>query len=150
MSRKLGPPQFTPARAVIAGYTGKIQLALIASSAYLIVLFLVWLRKSVESVRLRRKSRRLLVDRLSNLTRDEKLVLQQYILRGCRTWCWEFDDPNVRSLVAYGILFPTSSSGDMRAFPYDVVDAAWKHLNAHPELIHLPEKSLGTGAPSVT
>jgi len=122
----------------LAPFQGKIQLALLTSSAYLIVLVVGRIGRSIKIARLRRKAGKRRTGRLHYLTHHEKQVLQAYICTGRRTVSWDFFNPNVASLVAYGILFATISTGNMFQFPFDITDEAWNYLNAHPELILAP------------
>jgi hypothetical protein len=78
---------------------------------------------------------------LSELTNDEKRLLQMYYLKKTKTMLLDPGSGIVRGLEIAGILFRTSELGGYSvdvsglAFSYNVTDWAWKKINENPEII---------------
>jgi hypothetical protein len=100
--------------------------------------------------RTRAASERKCIARLNNLTLHEKHVLRRYLLDQTTTHNWGKGGGTVDALAADGILSLLYTDPDTRRNlvpdTYRINEVAWRHLNAHPELIDLTaEKSADIG-----
>lgn len=129
---------FAGAKSMIEPYRGWLILALIGSTAYLFVLGIGKLGGAFVRSMERRRFNRGMAKRLANLTIHEKHVLQCYLDYGTRTLGWSIDEPIIASLVAYGILFRSSSFGNMLDYPHDVQDDVWNYLQENPAVVATP------------
>jgi hypothetical protein len=83
--------------------------------------------------------RRLAVERLHSLTQEEQNILSRYIANKSRVHHFDIADGNVAELDSLGIIARSSSVARVeRRFDYNIKPWAWDYLNAHPELVGLP------------
>jgi hypothetical protein len=128
--QRLGVLEFAQHNRAILG------MALIVTSA----LFLVGLAADIwrwfKGWRARRKFRSQVRQRLHALTEDEKQILRFYIAKQTRANFLRIDDGVVRGLEAKGIIYRSSTMGDVfEGFAYNLSDTAWEYLNKHQSLL---------------
>lgn len=114
----------------------------ILSGAYLVVAFIRKLVLFVSNWNDKRKHRRLIIEKLENLTSDDMLILAEFydpdteLLR--ETAALNYYDRRVKLLESYGIIWRLTSSGigtltrnnDVSCvLPYKLYHLAWKYVN---------------------
>jgi len=120
-----------PTRAIYASWIG------LGFLAFVIMNFLhlgAWLRKKGQgrATRVRRENR------ISNLTRAEKIILGQFLDSRNRTANLSPFDGVVLGLVEATILWgPLVSAAPGYVSPFNLQNWAWDYLNKHPEVLEL-------------
>jgi hypothetical protein len=116
-------------------------LALVISTSGLATYPLEYAWKALRARREKNKAREKYIARLNDLTPYEKHVLARYLENESTTENWERGGGTVDTLARDGILILLYSSPDnvitYTPDTYAINEVAWKHLNAHPELIGL-------------
>lgn len=93
--------------------------------------------KKVNRWYLSKKRHSVAIERLKNLTDDEKLVLKPYILDQKRSHRFWIDNGTVVELEKLGIIFRSSGFGEIygRGFPYNMQPWVWEHLNNNVQFV---------------
>jgi hypothetical protein len=92
-----------------------------------------------------RKVRKLMEERLHNLTPDEKAIMRGYILQDSRTQYLRPDDGVVSGLQSAKVIYQASQVGGAGfsfRFAFNIQPWAWDYLNKHRELIEEGENEL--------
>ncbi|RYF81156.1 MAG: hypothetical protein EOO29_11495 [Comamonadaceae bacterium] len=83
-----------------------------------------------------RRRQRVLLERLAQLTEDEKQILRYYVSQQTRTNYLRVDDGVVQGLVGIGAIYRSSSMGGLLdGFAFNITAAAWKHLHENHALL---------------
>lgn len=136
---KLGIQQFVNQN---RSYIGVIFLI---SLVFTITEFLLNSMKSIKNKYIRYKKRRIAIERLRNLTIEEKQILGDYIFNVTRTRNLPVENGLVQELVRYQILYRSSNIGSfVEGFSFNMQPWAWKYLNKHKKLLlsHVDEVGL--------
>lgn len=100
----------------------------------------------------KRREKKKIIERLSDLTPHETNVLQWYLQEENTTGKWGRAVGPVEALARDGILSLLASGtnpfNQLQPDVYAIHHVAWKHLHEHPELIGLTPQSIGPSAPS--
>lgn len=75
------------------------------------------------------------IHRLEHLTPQEQEMLGLYLKDKTRTQEFSMENGVVAGLVQANILYPAVQQASIYEFPFNIQPWAWKHLNAHPELV---------------
>jgi hypothetical protein len=109
-----------------------IGIVLLISSAFLLVEFIVYLKKKLIAW----KNRRGHISFLKNLMDDEKELLSEFVIKGRTTVAREMSGGLVGGLEAKGIIFRSSSIGVIGdVFPYNIQPWALRYLKKHKSLL---------------
>lgn len=113
-----------------------IGFACLAAYSLLLAHAIYWLKDRV----VRRQSESRLLKALRNLSREEKLVLAEYILLQTKSQQLDIRSGVTKSLEHSNIIYLASTIGWLSDFAHNLQPWAWRELNAHPELLE-PELS---------
>jgi len=121
---------------MVQKYRFALGIALVLSVAVLgvnIGLFIVGrLRLGWQKKRIHQQG----IERLNNLTEDEKQILRYYIGFNTRASMLRYDDGVVQGLAQRGIIYQSSSLGSIfQGFPYNISDWAWNYLQANAHVL---------------
>lgn len=84
----------------------------------------------------KRKAFQRITQRLHRLTEDEKQILRYYIAEDTKANTLRIDDGVVQELVAEGIIYRSTSLGNMlEGFAHNISDIAWDYLQVYPQLL---------------
>ena len=112
-----------------------IGLLLVTSIAILVppplIATATWCKNGIK----RRSRLRSLHKRLHRLSSGEKAVLRDYIEKDTKSQNLDITSGVVGGLVASGILFASSTIGDLFAWAHNIQPWAWEYLQKHPNLI---------------
>lgn len=121
---------------LVQKYRFALGLTLVMSTALIAVYVGLFVLKSIKRWWYRRRSHRYIVQRLSHLTEDEKQILRYYYARSTRANTLRYDDGVVQSLVRNGIIYQSSSLGNLvEGFPYNITDLAWDYIHVNPHVL---------------
>lgn len=121
---------------LVATYRGWIGLALVAIVSLMLAAALGAISDAVRRTAHRRKGRRLMLDRLVTLTEPEKEILRYYVAKGTRSNRLRVDDGTVKGLVHSGIIYRSTSIGDMRTgFDHNITEQALIEITNNPSLL---------------
>ena len=126
----LGITQFAQDYRAILGifFLSSIVLLLIALGGGGIGRVRRWWRK--------RKAFQRVTKRLHRLTEDEKQILRYYVAKNTRSNTLRVDDGIVQELVAEGIIYRSTSMGNMlEGFSHNISDVAWDYLHVYPNVL---------------
>jgi hypothetical protein len=83
-----------------------------------------------------RKAFQRITQRLHRLNEDEKQILRYYIAENTKANTLRVDDGVVQELVAEGIIYRSTSLGNMlEGFAHNISDFAWDYLQLYPQLL---------------
>jgi hypothetical protein len=89
-------------------------------------------QKALEKEKLLQKR----LERLHQLTEDEKQILRFYFLKRTKTNILRIDDGVVQGLVKAGIIYRSADVGNMlEGFAHNITDFAWNYVNEHLDLL---------------
>lgn len=84
----------------------------------------------------KRRAFQRITQRLHRLNEDEKQILRYYIAKNTKANTLRIDDGVVQELVAEGIIYRSTSIGNMlEGFAYNISDIAWDYLQLFPQLL---------------
>jgi hypothetical protein len=133
--------------ALWSGYRFWLVVLFVFLSVYLLAYPLEWCFLSATTlVKGKVQGRRTLrqaTKKLDNLSLDEKELLKELILEGCRTRKFLPGNGTVALLVHARVLSQTSVVGDLtEGFPFSLTDWAWNYLLKHPECVNVSKQDL--------
>lgn len=110
----------------------KLGLALLLSFAFLLVEFIIYLKKELIKWRIPKT----LIAHLKNLTKEEKEILSEYVNEGKATVPMEITDGVRGGLEAKNIIFRSSNMGMFgMLFSYNIQPWALEYLKKHKKLL---------------
>lgn len=91
----------------------------------------------IAGMRFRHSVNKRVIQKLSNLTEDEKQILRYYIAKNTRANMLKVDDGVVQGLVRDRIIYRSASMGNLiEGFAHNISNSAWDHLHANPQLLN--------------
>jgi Super-infection exclusion protein B len=118
-----------------------IGVCFVLSSAFLVVVFISFLSKSIGKRKMVEKRKKEITRDLNSLDNHEKALLREFYIHGKDTLQLPMDNETVVGLANKGIIYQASSTGFTYVhgayFPYSITEFASKNLNA--QKIDLPE-----------
>jgi hypothetical protein len=82
------------------------------------------------------KVKKAIIERLNNLTEEEKQILRFYFAKNTKTNVLRLDSGVVQGLAEMGIIYQSANMGDiLDGFAHNISDFAWNYLNQHPHLL---------------
>lgn len=81
---------------------------------------------------IRRKFKKALLRSIQTLSREEWLVLAHCVNKNVTSVCLPAVTPISQALMGKGFIAPSTSSGDMLRFSYEIRPIAWDILTQHP------------------
>lgn len=117
-------------------YRAWFGLAFLISAGICIVAVASWIINWVLNIFRRRRVQRFVIDKLHNLTEDEKQILRYYFAKGTRSNTLKVDDGVVQELVACGIIYRSAQFGNMlEGFSHNISDLAWDYIHLNPSIL---------------
>lgn len=117
-------------------YRAWFGLAFLISSGVCIVAVASWIINWVLNIFRRRHVQRFVIEKLHNLTEDEKQILRYYFVKGTKSNTLKIDDGVVQELVTYSIIYRSAQLGNMlEGFSHNISDLAWDYIHLNPAIL---------------
>lgn len=130
LSKTIGVYEFT------RGYRQWIGIAFIASISLVAIDWSIKIGAIVRNLAHRIKFKKELVQRLHNLTEEEKQILRFYLVKQSKTNTLRTDDGVVNTLAAKGIIYRSANHGNLlEGFSHNINELAWDYLNENPGVL---------------
>ena len=77
-----------------------------------------------------------IINKLNNLTEDEKQILRYYLAKNTRANMLKVDDGVVQGLVSDSIIYCSASMGNiLEGFAHNITDFVWVYIHANPHVL---------------
>ena len=117
-------------------YRAWLGLAFLVSVGICIVAVASWIINWVLNIIRRRRIQGFVIDKLNNLTEDEKQILRYYFAKGTRSNTLKVDDGVVQELVACRVIYRSAQLGNMlEGFSHNISDLAWDYIHLNPSIL---------------
>ncbi|TVP14370.1 superinfection exclusion B family protein [Shewanella sp. KCT] len=117
-------------------YRAWLGLALLVSVGICIVAVASWIINWVLNIIRQRRIQGFVIDKLNNLTEDEKQILRYYFSKGTRSNTLKVDDGVVQELVACRVIYRSAQLGNMlEGFSHNISDLAWDYIHLNPSIL---------------
>lgn len=117
-------------------YRAWLGLAFLISVGICIVAVASWIINWISNIFRRRRIQSFVIDKLHNLTEDEKQILRYYFAKGTRSNTLKVDDGVVQELVACRIIYRSAQLGNMlEGFSHNISDLAWDYIHLNPSVL---------------
>ena len=92
----------------------------------------IWIQRKLRQS----KAENAIIERLNNLTEDEKQILRYYVQFRTRTNVLRIDDGVVQGLSRAGVIYVSAKVGSLlEGFAHNLTEIAWEYLQVHPEVL---------------
>lgn len=113
-----------------------IGISFLVSTALWIVAIIVYLMDSAKKGWAAKRRKTQSIDRLNNLTENEKQILRYYIDMDTRSNVLRTDNGDVQALVHAGIIYLAARRGHIvEGFAHNISEHAWKYLAENPHVL---------------
>jgi hypothetical protein len=117
-------------------YRSVLGVTLVVSVALVVTYIAVSLLGSIKNRWHQRRFRKQLIERLHDLTENEKQILRYYIANNTRANRLRIEDGVVQGLVSKGIIYQSAAMGNLlEGFDHNISEVAWDYLHSHPGLL---------------
>lgn len=121
----------------IAQYRSWLGITFVISLVLYLVHLAVMIFGLLSKWNRKRRSELRTIDRLKNLTEEEKQILRYYFARDTRSNTLRLDNGCVQRLASAGIIYRASNLGNLvEGFTFNITDLAWNFLFVNPEFLH--------------
>jgi hypothetical protein len=121
---------------LVVKYRSVLGLTLVLSVALVVTSIARFLLGSIKNWWRQRRFQKQMIERLQDLTEDEKQILRYYIANNTRANRLSIQDGVVQGLVAKGIIYQSAAMGNLlEGFDHNINEVAWNYLHSHPGLL---------------
>ncbi len=113
-----------------------LGLAFIICIGVCLVAIASWAIDLVADYFQRNRIRGFVIDKLNDLTEEEKQILRYYYAKDSRSNTLRVDDGVVQELVACGIIYRSTGLGNLlEGFSHNISDTAWGYIRSNPSVL---------------